>query len=539
MTLDINYTTTNPRKVDQILETAVEAAMAATGNIVMVATNTSQGIQDAINSIVLTGQPGTVVLASADYTITTPIDLQPKVSIKGVKGTLSFAGDVPDADFTITAGTRLIVSPGVVAMRWNNVDKGAEETNIAENSLSDVDIDGIAFIGGAKAVDIGAYHAMGAVKCKFTNLYGMDQTSDYAFDFKNFQHCWFGQLYTSTQLTDGSGIRFASQLSSTLIPGNSEFGEIYTYCKNRRNKSIVFEASGPAGCILNQLKVRGRLQGNRYGAGSPDTIAFTTNGTATISVPNASVFNVGGPIVFNTTAPTNFSVGVVYFIRTLNTGGNTLTLVESPWDTVDLVAGSSGSYNASWSGWPAVMVTSTSNANSIQSSDFGQLDCEAFGNVMALFIGKTRNCVGFLAEIMTSATGTAFASRDAEISLQVNGEAVTQDQSVNWGHSSIWCAPKAYVYSGGSFTLDNSWSGRRVRYTGTSDITITVPNNIPKGFTFEITPTGATGIVTFAAQAGGAVFAQGNKLRTLGQYATARLSTIANRVCALSGDLQV
>lgn len=499
---------------------------------------TSEGIRSAISSIWSTGKPGLVILADVDYAVDSDIQLLPGVSVKGQGGLITLVGDIPDQNFTITGGTRLILSPGVTGFVWNNIDKVSEETNIAENAITDSCIDGIAFIGGKRAIDIGAYNAMGAMRCSFTNLYGMEQTDDYAFDFKNFQHCWFDQIYASTQLDSGSGIRFASMLSSTLYPGNSEFGEIYTFCKNRKNKPITFEASGPAGCILNQLKVYGRLQGNRYGAASPDVISFTTNGTANITVPDASVFQLGSPIVFASTAPTNFTVGVVYFVKTLNTSTNVITLCEDPWGAA-ITAGSSSSYNASYSGWPSIMFTASNSANSIKNSDFGQLDCEAFGNVAALIVGKTRNCKAFLSEIMTSSTSTALVCRDAEISLETSGINVTQDQSSNFGFSSVWCAPKPYQYNGAGFTLDNTWNGRRVRYTGTADITITVPNTLPKGFVFEITPTGATGIVTFAAAAGGAVFSFGSKLRTAGQYATAKLAVIANKVSSLSGDLQV
>ena len=93
-------------------------------------------------------------------------------------------------------------------------------------------------------------------------------------------------------------------------------------------------------------------------------------------------------------------------------------------------------------------------------------------------------------------------------------------------------------YSGGSFTLDSSWNGRSVRYTGTADITITVPNNLPWGFSLDITPTAASGVITFVASSGGAVFSK-TGLRTNGQYATASLRMISPCVFTLRGDLQV
>lgn len=504
------------------------------------ATNDSAGINVAISQAVALGVPAAVVFEAADYAITAPIPFAPHVSLIGVPPKLVMAGNAPDAGFTCNGGTVFNVSPGVSALTWNNVDKGSDEINIATFACSGVKCYGITFKGGDKAIDTGALRAMGMVWGEFDQLYAFDQTSDFAFDFKNFQHCEFGRLYTSTALLTGGGVRFASKLSSTLLPGNSHVtGEVYTYCVNRLNRSVVIEASGPSGCALNQFKVSGRLQGNRYGAGSPDIIVFTTNGTANISVPDGTKFQVGIPVVFHSTAPTNFTVDVVYFVRTIV--GNVLTLVENPYDTVDLVAGSSSTYNASFSGWPAIQVTANLSGNSVKNSDFGQIDAEAFANVCAVVFAKTRNCQAFLSEMMTSQTGTALVCRDAEIGIAHNGlSTITQDLSANFGFPCVKNnAGGPFVLSAAAFTPDSSNSGRNIRYTGTTDFTITMPGNLPKGWEMEITTTGATGVITFAAAAGSAVFGFGGKLRSAGQYATVRVKNIANKVFSVAGDTQV
>jgi hypothetical protein len=504
------------------------------------ATNDSAGINAAIAAVVASGRPGTVLLDAADYTITTPISLKSNVSLIGVPPALVMIGNVPDAGFTTNGGTRFIVSPGVTALYWNNVDKGSDETNIATFACTGVTCYGITFLGGAKAIDTGAYRAMGVVWSEFDQLFAFDQTSDFAFDFKNFQHTQFGRLYTSTTLTTGSGVRFASQLSSTLLPGNSQVvGEVYTYCANRLNRSIVIEASGPAGCILNQFKVSGRLQGNRYGAGSPDIIAATANATANFAVPDGTKFQVGMPVVFHSTAPTNYTVDVVYFVASI--ASNVITLRENPYDTVDLVAGNSGSFNLSVSGWPSREVRAPNTANSIKNSDFGHIDAEAVGNVCAVLFAKTRNCQAFIAELSTSSTGTGLVCRDAEIGIAYNGIAtITQDLSANFGFVSVQNnAGGPYVLAAAAFTPDSGNNCRNIRYTGTTDFTVTPPTNLPKGYWVEITTGGATGIITFAAPAGGAILALGGKLRTGGQNATVRLKNIANKVYSLSGDTQV
>jgi hypothetical protein len=305
------------------------------------------------------------------------------------------------------------------------------------------------------------------------------------------------------------------------------------------NRSIVIEASGPSGCVLNEFKVAGRLQGNRYGLGTPDVIVFTSNSTATFTVPDGTKFQVGIPVVFHSTAPANFTVDVVYFVFSLV--GNAIQLSENPFDTVAITAGSTSTYNVSLSGWPALQITAPLTANAIQNSDFGLVDAEAYGNVAAIVIAKARNSAMRLGDFMTSQTGTGLVTRDAEIGISYSGlSTVTQDRSANHGDCSVTnSAGGPWVVSSAGITLDSSWNNRKVRYTGTADFTITVPLNLPKGFAFEITPTAATGVVTFTPASGGLIAASGSTLRTLGQYATAKLQNIGNGVFSLTGNLQV
>jgi hypothetical protein len=117
---------------------------------------------------------------------------------------------------------------------------------------------------------------------------------------------------------------------------------------------------------------------------------------------------------------------------------------------------------------------------------------------------------------------------------------LTQDLSANYGYINVTnLAGGTFVLSAAALTLSSAHCGRKIRYSGTTDFVITVPLNLPRGFGFEITPTGATGIVTFAAASGGLIASSGSKLRTLGQYATARLTNLTAKVFGLTGDLQV
>lgn len=501
-------------------------------------TNDSAGITAAMAMASAQGG-GVVQLLPVEYTINTDMVPISGVHVRGVPPTFEYTSDVPEAGLIVTGGTRLNLSAGVTGFAFNNVDNVVEDVNVVAGALTSFKLSGITFIGGLRAIDIGAYLKIGAINCEFVDLYGFNQTEDFAFNYENFQGITFGDHYAHTTLTSGGGIRIANSLSYTFLPGNSDItGWLFAYNKYRLNRGVVIESAGPSGGILNEMRVSGRLQCNRFGAALPDTIALTTtSGQVDISVPDASVFGIGAPIAF-VTAPSGFLLGVVCFVIARNTVSNTIQIALNAYDTVGVAPGSSGTYNISYSGYPAIEIIASSG-NSIKNSDFGQIDAEAFGNVCAVHISRTRNCVAFLAEMMTSATGTQMVTRDAEIGLTYAGhDNYTQDLGANHGNCNVInTAGGPYQYSGGGFTLSSAWSGRKVRYTGTADITIIVPNNLPKGFNFSITPTGVTGIVTFQAEAGGAVFSKGG-LRTNGQYATVVLQNIATKVYSLTGDTQ-
>jgi hypothetical protein len=523
---------------------------------------TSDGIDAAIARVVASGRPGRVRYLEVAYSVTRNHALVSGVSHIGIPPTLQFIGNVPDQDFSVSGGTVLNLAAGVTGFTFNNVDKGSNEVNSATFGLVGVWFFGLTFVGGLRAVDIGALRAMGPLWCRVEEVYGFDQTGDYQFDIKNFQHCIFRNIYASTQLTSGGGIRLANMLDgSVLLPGNSTIeGEIYAYCKNRKNRSVVIECNGPTGGTapnLNQLKVSGRLQGNRYQAsGTPDPISITTtSSSSTLSVPNAAQFDlcqIGMPVGWDV-APSGFTAGIAYFVLTRDTQTQTITLGEDHYDTTPVTPTSSGTYTGRISGYPAIEIKSAAGCV-IKNSDFGQLDAEAYGNVCAIYIAKVRGCQAHIAEIMTSysysvanvppanSLGTALVCRDAEIGLTYNGlSTFTQDASGNWGFNNCrnLTAGPFILSNSTSFRLDASWNGRKVYWTGSSNMTVTIPLNLPKGFSLEWINNDASAIVTFAIDGGGAIRSR-NGLRSLaGQGTKVILTNISNKIYSLAGDTQV
>lgn len=512
---------------------------ALSGTVMLPSARTSTAVYAAMLAVQAAGG-GTVLLDPVAYDGDIDIPLVPGVEVIGPPLTLTLTGNVPDAGFTYSGGARFMLRPGVTGFYYNNVDRGSVITPLAPRACVGAGLRNIVFSGGLAAVDTGAYLDIGVVWSRFEMLIGLEQTGE-AFNFENFQHCNFKNIYQSTTVNGNiGGVFFRNSLDATLYPGNSTIdGEIYTYTNTRKARSIVFESRGPSGGILNELKVSGRLQGNRYGPATPDTINMTTtSGNANISVPDASYFVVGMPFVFASTAPTGFTTRCVCFVISVNTGANTITIAESPSASATTPT-SSSTYVATCSGFPSVDIRGAAG-NAIKNSDFGLLDLEAYGNVCALVVNNVSGCKAHIAEIMTSYTTTAIVLRNAGIGVTyVDHVAATSDESGLHGNCAVKnLANGPLVYSGGSFTLDPSYNGKAVRYTGTSDITITIPLNLPKGFEMQVVPTGATGIITFAIASGGLLTSK-NGFRTNGQYANVRLSNVANKVFALGGDTQV
>lgn len=500
---------------------------------------TSAGIKASIAAAKTLTESVTLMLEAADYAITEDMEFDQHVAYIGVKPVITYDGDVPDDGVTVSGGTRFVLSDGVTALHWNKSGLASEPENLTSTICDGVTMYGITFVGGKRAIHTGSPNMMGFVNSRFDELYGINQTGDFSFIFDNFQHCVFRKIWSSNTLQSGGGVRFGNSLSPTLLPGNSTIeDEIYTYSKHILNRSIEFVCDyARTGAVLNEIKVSGRLQGNRYGSATPTSISLsTTASSSSIVVSDATQFSymqVGMPVAFATTGG-GFTANVVYFVLTRNENTNTITLGEGHFTSSPIVPTATGAYTALCSGWPALSIKATSG-NAISNSDFGHCDLEAYGNVCALYIANASGKL-HIGEIMTSYTKTAIARRYASLGVTYAGSSsVTEDLSGSFNPSGSCknLAGSPTPYTGGSFTLNSSHNGMKYRYQGTAAITISVPTGLPKGFEFEIV-NDSTGSITFSAPSGGAIRSVGSVLTTSTQFAKASLCNIANSVYHLA-----
>jgi len=520
------------------------------GFAVVPPTRDSLGIEVAVSACVAAGG-GTVVYEAEDYTITSDHTLVSGVNHVGVPMQMEFgpADNVPDFWTPSETGTRFNLAAGVTAFKHNAADLGSVQSPLMDYALKQVHIFGIAFIGGKCAIKIGAVNAQGCVDGSIDMVYAYNQTCDdgqAAIDVQNSQFFHFPRLRISNDQAAAIGANFrlaASVPGSVLLPGDCQIGEVFSRCTSRTRKGVVLEAYGATAAILNDVVIGGRIHASRYSTSTPATVSVTTtSGNANINVPDSGQFGictVGMPIRFQTTAPSGFDATVTYFVVSRDTGAQTVQLSDADYGSATTPT-SSATYATYVAGYPTFMARGAAGC-AIKNSNFGNLACEVTGNIGAVMFSKTRNCNANLNNPSTSYTGTNLIFRDAEVGLTYSGanNVGVDETSLMGGLCSVTnTAGGAYQHTSGNITLDSAWNGRRVRYSGTSDITITIPRKLPPGFYMELTTTGATGVVTFVGAAGLGLWGK-NGLRTNGQYAHVRLAQISALGYNLSGDLQV
>lgn len=379
-----------------------------TGNFRHAFPFTSAAVQSAIDSIWSSGQPGTVILAGVPYSITSKITLRSGVALIGVESAMVFSGDIPDAIFSPINGTIFNISPGITAFAANDTDLPTTPLNIGERSISSITMKNISFVGGYAGIKIGAKREMGCVYSEFRNLYFYNQTG-FHFSFENFMHTTWGRIYGRTSIASGGGGMFfrASLNTVRLIPGNSQIvDEIYCYTSNITARSIVFEVDNATeGAQMNEFQVLGRLQVNRFGALTPNTISGTTvNGSPDITVSAGDLANlpIGVPVGM-TSAPSFLTKDTPYYV-VANDGVSKIQISINPAATVGQSVSSNGAITLRSLGYPGIEINGLNGIFTY--CNFGSFnDVECAGAIVPIsIVGTNAGCSIGISEIRPSKT---------------------------------------------------------------------------------------------------------------------------------------
>lgn len=503
---------------------------------------TSYGINAAAARIVARNQAGVVLLASEDYQITDSIPLVNGVIFRGAGYGLSFTTNIPDQDFTVTSGTRLIVSAGINCFYANNTPNATIPSNLAVGSPSSCGVEDLAIIGGRRGIDTGAIKKIGVQWAKFSNIIVM-HPSDEAYHFENNMHTNYSNLYWKAAPEGGGGICWQASLGNTLLPGNSQVtGEIYGHATNF--KSEGFKILGIGG-QQNELGFKGaRLQFNRHGLLTASNVVLTANSTQNFVVSDNAQFDlcqIGMPLAIPTGSADSLGLtnGTVYFVVSRNISTNTITLNDSPLQSsANITATGNGNITVKCGGQPAMLIAGDSSG-SVTASNLGGWDLECKGAVATVV---TRNAKGaaFIHEIMPSDTATGFALRNTAIGFDyIDGTPITVDSLSNVASTFRQINAGPWTHSSGNIVLGPEWNGRKVRFTGTSDITVTVPR-LPRGFNCKFF-CDSTGQITWVEGTGTFLRNRSATLKTQGPNAETEIqhlsSSSGGTIYKVSGDL--
>lgn len=186
------------------------------------------------------------------------------------------------------------------------------------------------------------------------------------------------------------------------------------------------------------------------------------------------------------------------------------------------------------------MLIAGDSTGSVTASNFGGWDIECKGAV-ATVVTRNAKGVAFIHEVMPSDTNTGFALRNSAIGFEyIDNAPVTVDSSSNTACTFRQVNGGSWTHSSGNITLGPEWNNRVVRYTGSADITVTVPRTLPRGFKCEFYCS-STGQITWV-QGTGAVLQNSNAtLKTQGSFAETKIQYLSGSsggtVYKVSGNL--
>ena len=486
------------------------------------------GIRAAVNAVAKVGA-GAVKYAGVRYKINSEIELKKGVKHKAVLGDLDFTGYLPDAAPTPVGGTIFDIAPGVTAFVHNHVDQpNPVPAQLADTSVSGVEIDGITFVGGLRAIHTGANNVLGLTFSEVKNCRFFNQTEEH-YIFRNFQQSNFSNLFCFNSLPgvvaggmvfDISRLKDAGGVNA-LIPGNSCFsGILFGWTNQFLGRGFSFDGIDGQ---LNECSFKGRLQFNRYASQTTavDIVATMATGSANFTVSDNGQFalcQVGMPLAIPVTSAAVGAVsnGTVYFVSSRNPATNEITLNEFPNKFVsNLTANSNGPVTLKCGGFPGIEV-SGDDTGSITAMNLGDIDVECKGNVAGI-VARNAKFIAHILEIMPSDTDTAIVPRNCDMGITYAGQAnITHDTSASHGaFRATNLAGGSINYNGGGFTLNTSHSQQIMRYSGAGDIVITYPRTLPKGFQHKTVCT-STGQVTYTGGAGASAQNRSASAKTAG-----------------------
>lgn len=282
---------------------------------------------------------GTVQLPPASITLASPLVPVSGVEVRGTPPKLTFSTDLPDAEWTYAAGTRLL-GDGTFAAFQVNEGTGVPASPYPSNAPINCGISDMVLDTFTYGLRMGGSDNAGPQHSRFHNLW-IRNCGTWGVDLQNYMHCEISQI--QTHLCQ-NGQRYAcNNTTATLATGNSWHKQLFNLTPrdgrdSRLCRNIVFEALGTR--PFNEIHAS-RIQCNAFNKTLLSVTAGFTNGSADITVPDGTKFAVGMPIVFATTA-NGVTANICYVVRSVVSN---VIQVATKRDTTQAVVTASGTGN--------------------------------------------------------------------------------------------------------------------------------------------------------------------------------------------------
>jgi hypothetical protein len=348
-------------------------------------TNTSAGIQQAIDSLAMTG--GTVQLQPITYTFTAPVVVPSGVAILGAGWALSQTMNIPEAGELLASGTICVGNGTFAGFIGNAEDQASPSTALTKsgstraraanafssNALNGVRIQNLGLKNFTYGLKFGGVNNYGFLRSYVDNVYAENCTV-WGVSFENFQYSEFSNIFTrvNASLTDAGGIRFAVTMDSTasgLTPGDSACFNLMAASFHRRNRSIVMETSNSISNQLRNFHIT-KARADRMDGGNGTKVFNTvsvSNASANIAVANCEYYPVGTPVWFMSTGDSDFTFGnglntqgahQIYFVQSVDrvSGLGNITIGNRWNDSALTPSGAATNYRLYTGGYPGIEV---------------------------------------------------------------------------------------------------------------------------------------------------------------------------------------
>lgn len=373
---------------------------------------------------------------------------------------------------------QLTGTPGAVGTYRINISQTVASADLfcwrSVNYLSGVVMKDLAFRGGKTAIKIGAYNTVGATWSHFDNLHFFD-TEDYSCEFYNFQHCQFTNIFS---IRGGHAPRLVMWADGPMGGiGNSKVSKIYAYNSGKplsRGIELGTDFLGTsAGIGVFSIDT---VQMNHYNRVALSINVTPVNGSADISVPDASQFPVGMPLRFQSNNygflgqpfdSNNANLNrPAYFVASSNATTNVITVAESPNSAAKVATSGSGTITIERWGWPHITISGGGfSAANIICQD---LDAEGSG-AMILLNRLSQSVFGSIAG--STSDGSSLAIRSSSGLSFSNGyiwyvDAAGLNTNLSWFGSQ----PKRMSTAGGGNRVA-VYQSRSIDLTGQGPVT--------------------------------------------------------------------